>query len=62
MKITRLTTIREGNVDRVLSKELFDTDKLIDRAKNIPERIENINETIDNTLDKVSIRICDFIG
>lgn len=62
MQITRLTTIREGNVNRVLSKELLDTDKLIDRAKNIPERIDDINEAIDNTLDKVSRRIYDLIG
>lgn len=60
MTITRLNYYK--NPDRVIRKVLLDTDRLKERIKQLPERIVELNDWVDDKIDKVCGRIVDLIG
>lgn len=62
MKITRLTRYRTPRGHRVRRTLLLDTDRVKEKIKSIPERIEDVNQALERKVDRFVGRMCDIIG
>jgi hypothetical protein len=60
MTITKLNYYK--NPDRITRKVLLDTDRVKEKVKQLPERIEDINVLVDGKIDRFCGWLVDKIG
>jgi hypothetical protein len=60
MQITRITTTK--NPDRVKRKVLLNTDDLKLKFKELPDKINELNEAAHDKIDKLTGRIVNIAG